>query len=101
MVPVVGVDHIPTTAFATEAYTLSPDPPDSVPVSGSIPVPTQLGSASGGGLETPPTVGDLAVILIVVTNYWSFSTRPRLRPPIDHYRPRCLLYPQNQNKISP
>jgi len=47
MVPVVGVDHAPTTAFASEAYT--PSPTISAPVSGS----KQLGSASGQGLETP------------------------------------------------
>ena len=52
MGPVVGADHAPTTAFATEAYTLSPGPLISVPV------PKQLGSASGRGLETPPTVSD-------------------------------------------
>ena len=59
-----GVDHAPTTAFATEACTLSPGRPISVPVSGSIPV--QLGSASGQGLEIPPTVSDHAVYIIVV-----------------------------------
>ena len=87
MVPVVGVDHAPTTAFATEAYTLPPGPSISVPVSGSIPVLKQVGSASGQGLETPPTVSDPAVHAIVA-NYWSFSTYLWL--PIDHYRPRCL-----------
>jgi hypothetical protein len=51
MVFVVGVDHTPTSVFAMEAYTLSPDPP---PI--SMPVPKQLG---GQGLETPPTVSDL------------------------------------------
>ena len=54
MVPVVGVDHTRTTAFATEAYI-------SVAISGSIPVHQQPGSASGRGLETPPTVSDHAV----------------------------------------
>ena len=53
MVPVVGVDHAPTT--------VSPGPPISVPDSGSIPVHQQPGSASGRGLETPPTVSDHAV----------------------------------------
>jgi hypothetical protein len=48
----VRADHAPTTAFATEAYTLSPGPPISATV------PKQLGSASGQGLETPPTVSD-------------------------------------------
>ena len=95
MVPasVFGVDHAPTMAFATEAYTLSPGPPISVPVSGSIvPVPKQLGSAlcsaSGAVLETPLalTVSDNAVLTIVVANYLSFSIR--LWPPIVHYRPR-------------
>ena len=37
MAPVVGVDHAPTTTFATEAYTLPLGPPISVPISGSIP----------------------------------------------------------------
>jgi hypothetical protein len=60
--PVVGVDHAPTTTFATEA--LSPGPPTSVPVLGSIPVPEQFGSASGGGLETPPTVSDHAMLTL-------------------------------------
>ena len=68
MVPVVGADYASTTAFATEAYTLSPGPPTSVLV------PKQLGSASGQGLEIPPTVSDHAVLTIVVANYWSFST---------------------------
>ena len=62
MVPVVGVDHAPATAFATEAYRLSPGAPISVPL------PKQLGSASGRGLETPPTVSDHAVLTIVVAN---------------------------------
>ena len=88
MVPMVGVDHAPTTAFATEAYTLPPGPSVSVPVSGSMPVLKQLGSASGRGLETPPTVSDPAVHTIVVANYWSFSAC--LWPPIDHYHHRCL-----------
>ena len=87
MVPVVGVDHAPTTAFATEAYTPSPGPPISVPVSGSISM--QLGSASGQGLETPPTVSDHAVHTIVVANYWSFSTC--LCPLVDRYHPHCLM----------
>jgi hypothetical protein len=58
----VGVD----TAFATDAYTL---PPTLAPVTGSIPVPKQLCSASGRGLETPPTVSDHAVLAIVFANY--------------------------------
>ena len=89
MVPatVFGVDHAPTMAFTTEAYTLSPGPPISVPVSRSItPVPKQLPSASGTVLET---VSDNAVLTIDVANYWSFSTR--LWPPIVHLRPRCPM----------
>ena len=73
MVPVVGVDHAPTTAFASEAYTLFSGPPISMLVSGSIPVTKQLGSASGRGLETPPTVSDHAMLTIVVVNYLSFA----------------------------
>jgi hypothetical protein len=69
MVPVVGVDHAPTTAFATEAHTLSPGLPFSVPVSRSTPLPKQLGSASDLGLETPPTVSDHGVHAIVLANY--------------------------------
>ena len=72
MVPVVGVDYAPTSAFATEAYTPPPGPPFSVPVSELIPVPNQLGSASGRGLENPPAVSDRAVLMIVVAKYWSF-----------------------------
>ena len=85
MVPVVGVDHAPTAAFATETCTLSPG---SVPVSASMPVSEQLGSASGRDLETPPTVSDHAVLTIVVANYWSFSKC--LWPLIVHY-PHCLM----------
>ena len=81
MVPAVGVDQAPTTAFATEAYTLSPGPPISVPMH------EQLGSTSGRGLETQPTVSDHAVLTIIVANYWLFSTCP---PPIVHYR-RCPI----------
>ena len=65
---------------------LFPGLPILVPVS---PVPTQLGSASGGGLETRPTVSGYAVLTIVVANYWSFSTC--IRPPIVHYCPRGLM----------
>ena len=110
MVPVVGVDHAPTTAFTAEAYTLSPGP-----LMSAVPVPKQLGSASGQGLETPPTVSDHAVLTIVVANYWTFSTR--LWPPTgsrirsDRYRsaqmrmsclsstlhhPLILYYPNSQ-----
>ena len=86
MVPVAGVGHAPTTAFATtEAYTLSPGPPNSVPVSGSL-VPKQLG---GRGLESSPTVSDYAVLTIVVANSLSFSTC--LWPPIVYYRPCCPM----------
>jgi hypothetical protein len=59
VVPVVGVDA------PTEAYTLSPGHPISVPVSGSIPVPKRLSSASHRGLESPPTVSDHVVLTIV------------------------------------
>jgi hypothetical protein len=79
MVPVVG-EVEPTTPFAT---TLSPGPPRSVPV------PKQLSSASGRGLEIQPTVSDNSVLTIVVTNYWSFSTC--LRPLIVHHRPYCPM----------
>jgi hypothetical protein len=57
VVPADGVDHAPTTDA------LSPGPPISVPV------PKQLDSASGRGLETQPTVSDQAVLMIVVANY--------------------------------
>ena len=50
MVLVVGVDHAPTTMLATEAYTLS-----------------QVGSASGRVLETPPRVSsDHAALLTII-----------------------------------
>ena len=58
MVPVVGVDHAPTstTAFATEAFTLAPTPGPSPQAPISVYVYKELGSASNGrGLETPPT----------------------------------------------
>ena len=52
LVPVVGVDRIvSTTAFAAEAYTSSPA---GLPI--SVPMPNQLGSASGRGLGTTATV---------------------------------------------
>ena len=89
MVPVGPVDHLdhaPTTAFDAEVCTLSPI---------SVPVSKQLGSAGGRNLETPHTVGDHAMLMIVVANYWSFSTRPW--PPIANY---CPCYLMNQNKIS-
>ena len=73
MVPasVVDVDLAPTAAFATEADTLSPGPglSISVPVSGSVPIPKQLGFTGGHGLETPPTVSDHAMHMIVVAYY--------------------------------
>ena len=81
-VPVVEVDHTPTTTVATEAYT---GPSISAPISGMIPMPKQLGSTSGQELETPPTVSDHAVLTIVVANYWPFSTCLYL--PVVHYRP--------------
>ena len=94
MVPVVGVDH----TLTTEAYTLSPGPPFSVPVSGLLSVP---GPASGRGLETPPTVSDHAVLTIIVANYWSFST---CLWPLVHQCPHCPVlsrqYPRNQNKVT-
>ena len=68
MVPVVGIDHAPSTSFATEADTLSPGPPILVPVSGSMSTSNQHGSASDRGLETPPTVSDHSVLKIVVAN---------------------------------
>ena len=74
---VVSIDHVlPATTFATltEAHKLTPGLPISVPVSELIPVPNQLGSAGGRGLETPPTVSDHAVLTIVIANYWSSST---------------------------
>lgn len=52
MIPVVGVDHAPTTAFATKTYPQSPGPPITAPVH------KQLGSGCGRGLETQPTVSD-------------------------------------------
>ena len=69
MVPVVDVDHALPAAFAMEAHALSASPSISVPVS------KELGSAIGRGLETPPTVSDHAMLLIVLDNYWSFSIR--------------------------
>ena len=60
MVPVIGVDHAPTTAFATEAYTCLPS---------SVPAPNQLGSASVRGLEAPSMVSYHAMLTIVVANY--------------------------------
>ena len=83
MVPVAGVDHSRTTVFATEADTLSPGLPISVTV------PKQLGSASDPGLESQPTVSDHAVLTIVITNDWLFSTC--LWPHIVHYHPRCPM----------
>ena len=77
MVPVVGVDHAPTTAFTTEAYALSQHPLISVPVSGPTLVPKQLGPTGGRGLETLPTVSDHAVLTIVIADYWLFSICPR------------------------
>ena len=52
--------------FPNAQNILSPSPPISVPVSGSMPV--QFGSARGRGLGTPPTVSDHAVLTIVVAN---------------------------------
>ena len=52
--PVVGINHVPIAASATDsvAYTLSPI------------------SALVSGLETSPSVSDHAVLTIVVANYW-------------------------------
>ena len=63
MVPVIGVDHAPTTAFAMKAYT----PPPGLPT--SLPMSNQLASASGQGLETQSTVSNYAMLMIVVANY--------------------------------
>ena len=82
MVPVVGVGHTPTTEFATEAYSLSPGSPISVPV----PKQLQVSSARGRGLETPTTVSD-HVLTTVVANNWLFSIC--LRQPIVH--PYCPM----------
>ena len=80
---------IDTTTVTTEAYTSSPPgPPISAPISELIPVPKEL-LTSGQGLETPPTVGDLAVLTIVVANYWLSSACLWL--PIVRYRPRCQI----------
>ena len=92
MAPVVGA---PTTVFATtEASPVSN--PISVPVSSSIhAVPKQLGSSPGP--ETTPTVNNHAALMIVVTNYWSFSICLQLA--LVHYRPLHLVpsckQPQN------
>ena len=56
----VVVDHAPTIACDTEAYTGPPI---------SMPVPKQFASASGQGLETQPTVSDYGVLTIIVANY--------------------------------
>ena len=91
MVPVVGIDHASTSAFATEAYTPSPGPSISVPVSELelTTMPKQLDSAIGRRLEAPPSVGDHVVHPIVIADYWSFSTC--LWPPVVRYRPCCLM----------
>jgi hypothetical protein len=68
IVSVHGIDNAPTTVFATEAYTESPGSPMPVPS------PKQFGSASDQGLETSSTVSDNAMLTIVISNYWSFST---------------------------
>ena len=56
----VVVDHVPTTACGTEAYT-------GLPI--SMPLPKQFGSASRQGLETQLTVSDYGVLTVVVANY--------------------------------
>ena len=63
MVPVVDAVHAPTTVFTKEPFT-------GPPILAHVPSGNQLGSASGRGLEIPPTVGDFAVLTIVVANYW-------------------------------
>ena len=64
----VDTDHALTTTVATEAS--PPDSPDSVLISGLIPVSKQLSSAtSDQELETPLTVSDYAVLTIVLANY--------------------------------
>ena len=52
----------PTTVFVAESYTPSPDPLISVPVA------KRLGSASGRGLETLPTVSEHVVLTTVNAN---------------------------------
>ena len=69
VVSAVDENHTLNTAFATEAYTLSSGPEQPI----SVPVSKQLGSVSGRGLETPPTVSDHGALMIVVTNYWSLA----------------------------
>ena len=91
--PVVQVgDHKPTTAFAAEAYSLSPSTGLLIPVS----VPKQIGSTSA-----PSTVSDYAAVTIVITNYWSFSTCLRSAavhcPPL-HLIPSCKQS-RNWNEI--
>jgi len=54
MVPVVGVDHAPTTVFATEAYLLSP-----TPVSGSIPIPPPTHMSSAIHSPLSPSLPDV------------------------------------------
>ena len=72
MVPVVGVDHAPTTSVAAmEAYTVAP------PISAAVLIPPvrEFGSASSPGPETLPSVSDHHVALTtVIANYCSFST---------------------------
>ena len=80
VVPVVGVDHAPTTAFATEVFSGSP-------ISASV--PKQLSSASGRVLETLPTVSDQPALTIIVANYWSFSIC--LLSAVVNYRPLHLI----------
>ena len=60
MVPVVDAPM----AFTSESLALSPGSPISVPTG----IPKQLGSTGDQGLETLPTVSDLAMLMIVVSN---------------------------------
>ena len=71
MVPVVDIDHAPTTTVVAEAYTSSPPrPPSSVPISELIPAPKQFSSSTSSiGLDTPPTVSDHALLTVVVANF--------------------------------
>ena len=79
VVPAIGPS---TTAFTTEVFAVSPGAPISVPLI------DQLGSESGRGFETLPTVSDYAALIVVFANYWLFSIS--LRSAVVHYRPLHL-----------
>ena len=77
MVSALGDEHTPTTAVVTtelESYTAAL--PDSVSVSALVPaVRGQLGSP---GPETVITVCYyVAIMTVMISNYYSFSARPR------------------------